>query len=94
MILAYDGLKYATFEEWKALGFYVKRGEKSYMVADAAFVALFSEGQVERGRYSKSLDAAAFTSYASQFDPEVTEASEDLMRHALGLEDTHEWGDQ
>lgn len=48
MITAYDGKKYATFEEWKAAGYSVMRGMKSYMVTEDNFVPLFCETQVEK----------------------------------------------
>jgi hypothetical protein len=46
MITAYDGKKYATFEQWKAAGYFVMRGEKSYMITEDSFEPLFCETQV------------------------------------------------
>jgi hypothetical protein len=46
MITAYDGLRYASFNEWKELGYSVQKGQTSYMVTEDTFQPLFSEKQV------------------------------------------------
>lgn len=46
MITAYDGLRYASFAEWKELGYSVQKGQTSYMVTEDTFQPLFSEKQV------------------------------------------------
>lgn len=48
MITAYDGKKYATFAQWKAAGYSVMKGQKSYMVTEDTFEPLFCETQVEK----------------------------------------------
>jgi hypothetical protein len=52
MITAYDGKNYATFEQWKAAGYFVMRGQKSYMVTEDSFEPLFCETQVEKRQHT------------------------------------------
>lgn len=76
MIKAFNGLNYATYEEWRSLGKQVLKGEKSYMVDENSFEPLFSEKQLKssEGRMPSVFDRPGFGDVSDPGDYDLNDS--------------------